>query len=336
MAAGCDAPRAETPSVFLESDFPCLDESGASSAPARSDPVPSVVPGTVSAGAPPGSAWSGPGKSDPPVCSVGLGAPASGVLHSVVAEVHLQPVASVRSLDAAVGVMPASPAAGCLLPEAAGVVLCVPSPLPSASSPLSIPALIPSSPSVVSSPSGLSTPAPAMSSGLVAPCVLECALPPAGPALPPASISGCGGGLLPRAVEASVLRGRATSVLGPPATGSSGGPLAGGHSSDDQQPHVKRHRSARAESPRRSWVEDRDAMEDEGVDVAVPSSVVSSVVEVVSPASGFPSCAVAPGDRDLVVILSKDWSCGASAPVPVGGGPAASVEGLLHGARCGA
>ncbi|XP_069181089.1 uncharacterized protein [Procambarus clarkii] len=159
------------------------------------------------------------------------------------------------------------------------------------------------------------------------PCVLECALPPAGPAPSPSSVSGRGGGLVPRAVEASVLRGRAASAMGSPATGSSGAPLAGGHSSDDQQPHVKRRRSARAASPRRLWAEGRDALEDEGVDVAV----VSSVLEVVPPAGGSPSWAVAPGDRDLVVVLSKDGRRGASAHVPVGGGPEAPVEGSSVG-----
>ncbi|XP_069156665.1 uncharacterized protein [Procambarus clarkii] len=217
VAAGCEAPHAEAPSVFLEGDFPCLSEHGASSAPTRSVLVPGVVPAAVSAGAPSDPDLSGPGMSAAPVSSVDLVAPASGLRRLVVAEVHPRPVASVGALDAAVGVVPDSPADDRLLPGAAGVVVGEPSPLPPAptlaSAPPSASSSSPSSPSVVSSLSGPSSPVPALSSVLDASSVLKCALPPAEPAHSPFPVPG-------RARVVGVVVGEPSPLLSASATSS--------------------------------------------------------------------------------------------------------------------
>nr|XP_045589182.1 uncharacterized protein LOC123751122 [Procambarus clarkii] len=167
--------------------------------------------------------------------------------------------------------------------------------------------------------------------------VLESTLLPAVCLPSPNPVSLDGGGFLPRIVEAAVLRDRAAPALGPPADGSSGAPLAPantgrsssellppGNSSDDERPISKSRRSARDASPRRTWAEERDALDD--LSDVLPPPVVPSVLDTVAPAGGSPQWAVALGDRDPVVVLSKDVRRGDSAPVLVGGGPGAPAE----------
>ncbi|XP_069179523.1 uncharacterized protein [Procambarus clarkii] len=323
VAASCDAPRAEAPSVFLEGDFPPLETRGASSSLSRPGEVPGVVPAAGSASAPSVPAWSGHSTSASPVCSVGTGAPTTGVPRSVVAEVLPRPEVSVRSSAAAVGVVPASPAEDCLLPEDAGVVGCVSSSLPSDS------ASTPSSSTKVALSSGSSA-AIASASVVDAPCELECALPLSGPA-PSAPVSGRGGKLWPHAVEVAAVCARAASALGSPASGSAGAPLAGGRCTDDQQPHVKRRRSAQGTSPRRLWAEGGVAMEVAGEDIEEVSSVVPPVTAAAPPDGGTSGWVAHRGDRDLVVVLSKSTCRGSSALVPVGGGSADPAEGSSVG-----
>nr|XP_045593535.1 uncharacterized protein LOC123755099 [Procambarus clarkii] len=189
FAAGCDVPRAEAPSVFLEDDFPRLSVRGDSLADPRSVQVPGGIPAAVLAVAP-----SGPDLSAPLVISVDLGAPASDLRRSVDEEVHPHPVASVVALYLRYRWIPR---------------VC-----------WSLPFRL---------------------------LCLLCAC------------------FLPHVVEAAVLRDRAAPALGPPADGSSGAPLAGDDSSDDQRPISKRRRSARDASPRWTWAEGRDALDDDAV-----------------------------------------------------------------------
>ncbi|XP_069182162.1 uncharacterized protein [Procambarus clarkii] len=300
VAAGCDAPRAEAPSVFLEDDFLRLSVHGDYPTDPRSVQVPGVVPAAVPAVTP-----SGPDLSAPPVSSGDLWAPALDLRRSVDVKVHPHPVASVVALDGAVRVAAASPAEEHVL---VGAVVSMTPPMPSASSPL-----------VVSSLTRASSPLPVPSPSLDTSRVLESNLPPAVSLPSPNPVSLDGSGFLPCVVEAAVLRGRAAPALGPPADGSFGAPLVGGDSSDDQRPISMRRRSARDASPHRTWAEERDAMDDD----AVGGDVLPSVLDTVPPAGGSPQWAVVPCDRDLVVVLSKVVRQGYSAPVPVGRGPEA-------------
>ncbi len=79
--------------------------------------------------------------------------------------------------------------------------------------------------------------------------VLVLSLPPAPPALSPVPVSPVGCGLVPPVVEAAVLRGRTFPAVGRPAEGSSRMSTAGGDSSDDQRPVLKRYGTTRSVSP---------------------------------------------------------------------------------------
>lgn len=97
-------------------------------------------------------------------------------------------------------------------------------------------------------------------------------------------------------------------------------------------------------------------MDDDAVDDAVLPPVVPSDLDAVPPAGGSPQWAVAPGDRDLVVVLWKDvrpgglYSCsdwwGALGPkrshtprgsvrCPASNGVRALVGGLPYSPVCG-
>ncbi|XP_069174708.1 protein enabled homolog [Procambarus clarkii] len=260
VAAGCDAPRAEAPSVFLEDDFLRLSVRGDSPTDPGSVQVPGVVPAAVPAVTP-----SGPDLSAPPVSSGDLWAPALDLRRSVDVTVHPHPVASVVALDGAVRVAAASPAEEHVL---VGAVVSMTPPMPSASSPL-----------VVSSLTRASSPLPVLSPPLDTSRVLESNLPPAVSLPSPNPVSLDGSGFLPCVVEAAVLRGRAAPALGQPADGSFGAPLVGGDSSDDQWPISMCRRSARDASPHRTWAEERDAMDDD----AVGGDVLPSVLDTVPP-----------------------------------------------------
>ncbi|XP_069184147.1 uncharacterized protein [Procambarus clarkii] len=175
VAAGCDAPRAEAPSVFLEDDFLRLSVRGDSPTDPRSVQVPGVVPAAVPAVTP-----SGPDLSAPPVSSGDLWAPALDLRRLVDVTVHPHPVASVVALDGAVRVAAASPAEEHVL---VGAVVSMTPPMPSASSPL-----------VVSSLTRASSPLPVPSPSLDTSRVLESNLPPAVslPSPNPVSLDGSG------------------------------------------------------------------------------------------------------------------------------------------------
>ncbi|XP_069173577.1 calphotin-like [Procambarus clarkii] len=184
--------------------------------------------------------------------------------------------------------------------------------------------------------------------------VLDPSPPAAAPV--PSPVSSVDGDLVPRVVEADVLRSCAPSVVGWPAAGYSRVPSAGGDSSDDQRPVPQRSRMDTGASPPRSWAEEcEDAArvdvssescssvkcEDDasGAGVGPVDGVGPSVAPAVgvgacvgqvplalgaslasdgsgSPWGVVPPCEVESGRGDLVVVLKKTAHSEGSVPPP--------------------